>query len=161
MSSTKQLILGQLKEVRRQSLRVWEALPEEKFHWKPDPEAMTMLEVVRHVLKADAWFQFIVEKRGDIKDYSVWDDERPLISVQDELDFHKPIRADFLKFVEQFSEADFSTIEIQRKDKGAREWPRKLGPYLLRVCYHETVHTGQFLAYLRMMEVDRPWIWND
>ena len=60
----KQLIIEQLEEVRRQSLRVWAALPEEHFHWRPDPEAMSMLEVVRHVLKADAWFQFIIDKRA-------------------------------------------------------------------------------------------------
>ena len=64
--TTTQLILDQLKEVRRQTLRIWAALPEDKYFWRPDPEAMHMLEVIRHVLKADPWFHFIIEKRGDI-----------------------------------------------------------------------------------------------
>jgi hypothetical protein len=35
-----------------------------------------------------------------------------------------------------------------------------LGKYLLRIGYHESVHAGQFLSYLRAMKIDRPKIWD-
>jgi len=157
----KNLVINQLEEVRRQSKRVWAALPEDRYLWQPDPEAMHMLEVIRHVLKSDAWFHFIIKNKGDINSYEVFDDARPFTNIQAEFDFHEKMRADFLDHINAYSEEEFATIEIFRTDKKGSEWPRKLDLYLLRVAYHETVHTGQFLSYLRMMGVDRPWIWND
>jgi hypothetical protein len=35
-----------------------------------------------------------------------------------------------------------------------------LGDYLLRIGFHEAVHAGQFLAYLRAMQIERPFIWD-
>ncbi len=37
---------------------------------------------------------------------------------------------------------------------------RELGDMLLRVAYHESVHTGQLLDYLRTAKVKRPIIWD-
>jgi hypothetical protein len=36
----------------------------------------------------------------------------------------------------------------------------KLGDYLQRIAYHESVHTGQMLAYFRALSLERPLIWD-
>ncbi|MCZ6703275.1 MAG: hypothetical protein O6940_09575 [Ignavibacteria bacterium] len=37
---------------------------------------------------------------------------------------------------------------------------KKLGDYLNRIAYHESVHTGQMLSYLRTLGIERPQIWD-
>ena len=37
---------------------------------------------------------------------------------------------------------------------------RTIGDFVLRMAYHELVHTGQLLSYLRRMNVPRPEIWD-
>jgi uncharacterized damage-inducible protein DinB len=73
------------------------------------------------------------------------------------LDFAIPYRLDFINTVKAFSPEDLSAIEIIRAEKGQR---RKLGDYLQRIAYHEAVHTGQLLGYLRTLGVERPLIWD-
>ncbi|CAK8583702.1 DinB family protein [Priestia megaterium] len=98
------IILINLKEIRRRSIKVWEAIPEDKLDWNPDKGAMPCLEMIS-----------------------------------------------------TFSEEDLTTIQIDRSDVG---YVRSLGDMLMRIGYHESVHAGQLLQYLRIMGVDRPRIWD-
>ena len=59
--------------------------------------------------------------------------------------------------VDTLSDDDLDSIEIDRSDVG---YKRRLGDFLLRAIYHEAVHCGQLLAYLRAMGVVRPKIWD-
>ena len=45
-----ELILLNLEETRRRSIKVWKAIPEHMLNWKPDDEAFTCAEMIRHVL---------------------------------------------------------------------------------------------------------------
>ncbi len=38
-----------LKETRRRSEKLWNSLPNNFLNWKPDPEAMSFGEMIRHV----------------------------------------------------------------------------------------------------------------
>ena len=38
-----------LKETRRRSIKLWRSLPDSLLSWKPDNEAMTFGEMIRHV----------------------------------------------------------------------------------------------------------------
>jgi uncharacterized damage-inducible protein DinB len=80
-----------------------------------------------------------------------------LVSVEKELEFAKPFRKEFLNTIRLFNEEDLLNIEINRSDVG---YVRKLGDMLLRIAYHESVHTGQLLDYLRTAGVPRPKIWD-
>lgn len=118
---------------------------------------MSCLEMVRHVLEGEHLFHIIVNNRGNIGDYTSPWTEKPYTDLQSELDFSQPFRINFLNTIKQFSSEEFSTIEIIRSEKGQR---RKLGDYLQRIAYHEAVHTGQMLSYLRTLGLDRPQIWD-
>ena len=63
----------------------------------------------------------------------------------------------FIETIKEFSPTDFSTIEIIRSEKGQR---RRLGDCIQRIAYHESVHTGQMLSYLRTLGLERPQIWD-
>ena len=154
---TNKIILLNLKEIRRRSEILWAGLPQEHYNWKPDAEAMSCLESVRHVLESQHLFHVIVKNRGNLGDYlSPWEN-RKYTNVQDELDFAEPFKNDFYQMIENCNEDDFEMIEIIRTEVNQR---RKLGDYLLRIAFHESVHLGQLLDYYRTMGIARPKIWD-
>lgn len=152
-----EIILTNFAEIRRRSIKLWTGIPSEYYFWKPDIKAMSCLEMVRHVLEGEHLFHIIVNNRGNIGDYTSPWTEKPFTDLQSELDFSQPFRINFLNTLKEFSSEEFSTIEIIRSEKGQR---RKLGDYLQRIAYHEAVHAGQMLSYLRTLGLDRPQIWD-
>lgn len=152
-----EIIILNFEEIRRRSLKIWQGIPQEMYSWKPDNEAMTTLESVRHILESEHLFHTIVKNRGNLGDYpSPWKD-KPYTNIQEEIDFAKTFRENFLNNIQSFSEEDLSTIEIIRSEVGQR---RKLGDYLNRISYHESIHSGQLLSYIRTFGIDRPNIWD-
>ena len=152
-----EIIILNFEEIRRRSIKLWTGITPEIYFWKPDIKAMNCLEMVRHVLEGEHLFHIIVNNRGDIGNYiSPWID-RPYSDLQNELDFAKPFREKFFATIRSFNPVELASIEIIRSEKGQR---RKLGDYLLRIAYHEAVHTGQFLSYLRTLGVERPLLWD-
>jgi uncharacterized damage-inducible protein DinB len=83
--------------------------------------------------------------------------ERHFDDVDAALVFATPYRESLLETVLQMSDDDLTTIAIDRSDVG---YIRKAGDFILRIAYHESVHTGQMLQYLRMAGVPRPSIWD-
>jgi uncharacterized damage-inducible protein DinB len=155
--SQNEIIILNFEEIRRRSLILWAGITSDNYFWRPDINAMNCLEMVRHVLEGEHLFHMIVNKGGNLGDYlSPWTD-RPYTDLQAELDFAKPFRIAFLETIKEFGPNDFSTIEIIRSEKGQR---RRLGDYLQRIAYHEAVHTGQMLSYLRTLGLERPQIWD-
>jgi uncharacterized damage-inducible protein DinB len=151
------IIILNFEEIRRRSVKLWAGITPEIYFWRPDINAMSCLEMVRHVLESEHFFHIIVNRRGNLGDYiSPWEN-KPYTDLQTELDFAKPFRENFLEAIREFNSSDFSTIEIIRSEKGQR---RRLGDYLQRIAYHEAVHTGQMLSYLRTLGIERPLIWD-
>jgi uncharacterized damage-inducible protein DinB len=152
-----EIILLNFEEIRRRSIKLWSGIKQDNYFWKPDPEAMHCIEMVRHVLESEHLFHVIVNRRGNLGDYvSPWSN-RPYTDVQTELSFAQSFRDEFMQTIQSFSIEDLSSIEIIRSEVGQR---RKLGDYLNRIAYHESVHTGQLLDYLRTLNAKRPLIWD-
>jgi uncharacterized damage-inducible protein DinB len=157
MISTELIVLN-LEEIRRRSIKLWTGIPEKFYNWQPDQHAMTIVEMVGHVLDSEYAYHKIIENRGTTGDdyQSPWEN-RLCTNIMDELEFAMPYRQRFLEMIHSFSSKDLTEIEIVRVESGQR---RKLGDFLLRIAYHEAVHTGQMLSYLRTLGVDRPKVWD-
>ena len=156
MNSIK-VILENFSEIRRRSIKLWNGIPNEYMHWKPDKKAFTVIEMVRHVLEGEHLFHKIIENRGDLGDYqSPWKGQE-YTDLKRELDFAEKYRTNFLSMINGLNESDLENVRIERKEVGQR---KKLGDYLNRIAYHESVHTGQVLSYLRAIGIDRPQIWD-
>lgn len=151
-----ELIILNLTETRRKSIKLWKALPPSHYNWRPDQKAMTAAEMIRHVLEADYGWNIIIHN-GSMENYKTPWNNRPFISLSDELEFAEPYRKRFLESIRQFSDAELSETEIVHPGNGAK---KILGKYLLRIGYHEAVHAGQFLSYLRALQINRPEIWD-
>lgn len=151
------LIILNFNEVRRRSIKVWTSIPEETLHWKPDDEAMNCLEMIRHVLESEHYYDLAIRNRGSLSVFDSPFENLPFTSVNAELEFAEPYRKQFIDTIKSFSEDDLENIKIDRSESG---YIRDLGDMLLRVAYHESVHTGQLLDYLRTAGVPRIRIWD-
>ena len=156
MTTTESIILN-FEEIRRRSIKLWSGLIPEFYHWRPDIKAQSCLGMIRHVLETENFYRlFIVHKGGNADDFlSPWED-RPLIGLQNELEFATSFRKEFLETIREFTPNELTSIEIVREGKK----PRALCDFLYRCVYHESVHAGQFLSYLRTLGLDRPNIWD-
>jgi hypothetical protein len=59
--------------------------------------------------------------------------------------------------ISEFSENDLDTIQIVRSERATKT----LGEFLQRCNYHESVHAGQSLSYLRTVGMDDIYQIND
>lgn len=151
------IILLNFSETRRRSIKLWQAIPDEYLNWKPDKDAFTIIAMIRHVLEGEHLFHKIIENRGNLGNYqSPWLG-MDYTDVKNELHIAEKYRAQFLDMVERLEEADLEKVEIIRTEVGQR---KKLGDYLNRMVYHEAVHAGQMLGYLRSLTLDRALIWD-
>src|SRR6266498_296316 len=144
--TTIECIILNFEEIRRRSIKLWFGLIPEFYHWRPDIKAQSCIEMIRHVLETENIYRLIiVNKGGNGDDFaSPWKD-MPFTNLQNELEFAIPFRKEFLETVLGFTPDELTSIEIVRKEKKTR----KLGDFLFRCAYHESVHAGQFLSYLR------------
>jgi uncharacterized damage-inducible protein DinB len=159
MSPT-ELLIWNLEEVRRRSLAVWHSIPPDRTDWKPDAEAMTCIELVRHVPECEYLYLSIL-KTGSRQPFDSVDDSlwvaRPFTTVEAEIQFAAPYREELLELIRSYTVKQLSTVRVDQSGKGHF---RGVGDFILRMAYHESVHTGQLLSYLRMMDVPRPNIWD-
>ena len=89
------LVLLNFTETRRRSIKLWESIPQEHWHWKPDKNAFSVLEMIRHVLEAEHLFHIIMQNRGNLGDYpSPWEG-LAYQGLQHELDFAAKYREAF------------------------------------------------------------------
>lgn len=152
-----ELIILNFNEVRRRSIKVWTSIPHDKLEWKPDDEAMTCLDMIRHVLESEHYYHLAIKNRGSLSVFDSPFETRPFTSVTEVLDFAEPFRNQFLETIKSFTEEDLSRIKIDRSESG---YIRDLGDMLLRIAYHESVHTGQLLDYLRTAGIPRIRVWD-
>ncbi|RSK26581.1 DinB family protein [Bacillus sp. HMF5848] len=154
------LIILNFEEVRRRSIKVWKAIPEEMLDWKPDEDALTCAEMIRHLLQAEYLFHQVLRGRSGKALSNLFNpfEAKEFISVDDALEFAQPYRDDFLKYIKTINITDLENIEIDLLEEGG--YVKKLGDMLLRIAYHESVHTGQLLGYMRSMGIARPKIWD-
>ncbi|TCP29392.1 putative damage-inducible protein DinB [Scopulibacillus darangshiensis] len=157
--NTNDLLILNFEEVRRRSIAIWTSIPEESLDFQPDPEAMSCQEMIRHVIEAEYLYHQILKNHGSAFLTNVHNpyESRVFTTVKEELEFAMPYRKEFLNYVKSLSNEDLSNIKIDRSDAG---YIRSLGDMLLRIAYHESVHAGQLLDYLRTAGVDRAKMWD-
>jgi len=156
--NAKELILLDLKETRRRFLKAAYGVPDAYLTWRPDVDALSIGHMIRHVLLHDySWYMILTEHRlpSEEERAPLW--ELPFTSVQDEVDRSHTYHEQFMAYVGSLGLEDFQSKLIQ--------WPhrpiaRYLGDTLERKSYHDAVHTGQLLQYMRMLQLDRPDIWD-
>ncbi|WP_310193089.1 DinB family protein [Bacillus sp. 3255] len=150
-------IVHNLNEVRRRSILVWESIPDEYMDWRPDSEAMSMKEMIRHILDSEHYYHLALLNKGSLESYESPYETRVFTTLQEELNFSEPYRNAFIHTIKAYDQEDLTNIQIDRSDVG---YVRALGDMLMRIAYHEAVHAGQLLDYMRTAGLKRPKIWD-
>ncbi len=152
-----EIIVLNFSETRRRSIKLWEGIPKEYLHWRPDKKAFSIIEMIRHTLETEHLFHIIIQNRGNLGAYeSPWSNLE-YIDLKNELGIAKKYRDSFIAMIKALNESDLEHIRIERSEVGQS---KNLGDYLNRIAYHESVHTGQMLGYLRTLGIKRPQIWD-
>jgi uncharacterized damage-inducible protein DinB len=151
------LLILNLQEVRRRSVRVWEGIPPDRLSWRPDAGAMTCIETVRHVLEGEWLYMQMLRRGGSLDSDASPFNPRAYTDVAAELALARPYRQELLDLVGSCTAEDLETRKVDRADKG---YVRTFADFILRMAYHESVHLGQLLGYLRSMDVPRPNVWD-
>ncbi|MFZ3591865.1 DinB family protein [Bacillus sp. DJP31] len=152
------LIVLNLKENRRRSIKLWRSLPDNWLTWRPDKEALSFGETIRHVWSASFYYHMVIRNNGSVKaETAAPFDQEPITSIEKEIELSEKYFNNFIEYVQSLTSEELESRLIDRSDVG---YQRYLGDMLLRIAYHDAVHTGQFLQYLRMVGLERPMIWD-
>jgi uncharacterized damage-inducible protein DinB len=111
-----ELIILNSEEVRRRSIKLMQDIPHEVIHWKPDEEAMSIIEMVRHMLESEYIYNAIVNGRGNLAEgfISPWE-ERPYTSIADEIAFSVPYHHQFLESAQLFGKGTGRNRDCTRR----------------------------------------------
>lgn len=151
------LCVWNLRETRRRSVKLWRSLPDSWITWRPDQEALSFGEMIRHVWSASYHYHLVLRNNGSVQTEIPPYNHEPVTSIEREIELSQPYFDDFISYVQSLSPEELESRLIDRSDVG---YQRYVGDMLLRIAYHDAVHTGQFLQYMRMAGVERPMIWD-
>lgn len=152
---TIKLAIQNLETTRERSLLIFNAIPNENIHWKLDDDSMSLIETIRHVLDCDLWYmKNIQDKKSDHLDYNELFGNRPLISIENEIEMNKNNRTYFIDFLKTFSDEDLKQTQLKRSSG-----MKNLDAFLLEIAYHEAYHAAQIQVYLRILNTPRANIW--
>ncbi|MGM7684137.1 DinB family protein [Cytobacillus sp. Hm23] len=154
----KALILLDLKECRRRFLIVARGFSDDLLCWKPDARALTVGETIRHVLLHDfSWLTILREHRlpSEEERKQIWG--KPFVTIESEIAGSNIYHDSLLSYVNGLPSSTYSSKMIKWPHKDIE---RSLGDTLERKSYHDAVHTGQLLQYMRMLQIERPDIWD-
>ena len=152
-----ELAVSNFQEVRRRSTKLWRSLPDEWLTWKPDDEAFSFGETIRHVWTAQVYYHESLKLGRSVTNYEEPYEHEPVESVEIEIFRSIPYFEDFICFVRSLSEEELMARELDRSNIG---YIRTYGDMLNRIAYHESVHSGQFLQCMRSAGIPRPNIWD-
>jgi uncharacterized damage-inducible protein DinB len=141
---------GEWGHVSRQLIALAEAIPTEKYSWRPAPGVRSTSEVFMHIALANFWLLSITgpPMPSEVKSASM---EKTITAKPDVLAWLKR-SLDAVKT----AHAGISPGDLQRKVKVANR-DATVGGMYLRMIVHANEHMGQLVAYARMNGIVPPW----
>ncbi|MBG9587268.1 DinB family protein [Cytobacillus firmus] len=142
------LIIFNLEEARRRSLKVWRALPCELYNWKPKLHNYDCIEIIHHILEREYQSFLMLQNKNfmNLNSLPILTNDKNL-TIDDILKLYNPYHKQFIELIKTINPHDLFNVEV---DCINIENKRYLGDFLLRLAYHESFHTGQLVSYLKL-----------
>jgi len=143
--------LSDFQDASKKIVSLAEAIPAEKYAWRPAEGVMSVAEVLGHV--AGSSFYYAERAGGQKPPADV--DLRGLEKLQDK---EKVVQA--LRRSSEFAEQAIQGLEDQRLDQTVNVYgneTRSVRGVLMGLSAHMHEHLGQVIAYARMNGVAPPW----
>ena len=142
--------LGEFDHAARQTVELANAIPAEKFSWRPAPGVRSVSEVYMHIAIGN---YFLLGQAG-VK-------APPDVAAKLKPDTEKTVtaKADVIQWLKNSQEAvreNYGKIDRQKKVKFFGTDTTADG-VLMRILVHNHEHMGQSIAYARMIGVTPPW----
>lgn len=133
----------------RQTLQLAEAIPADKYSWRPAPGVRTVSEVLMHVAIGNHW---LLSRTG----VPLPEGERKIVQ-----DTEKKVtaKADVIQWLKESQEAvrvAYAKADLKKPVQFFNRDATIEGIYL-RILVHNHEHMGQMIAYARSMGVKPPW----
>ena len=140
---------GEWRHVSNQLVALAEAIPADKFAWRPAPGVRSTSEVFMHIVTANFYLLSVTGPKmpTDLKG----DAEKTVTSKPEVIAWLKRS----LEAVKQ-AHAGADPKDMSRKVKIAGRDATVDGMYL-RIIVHDNEHMGQLIAYARMNGIAPPW----
>jgi len=141
---------GEWGHVSRQLVSLANAIPAEKYEWRPAPGVRSTSEVLMHIALANFYL------------LSVTGPKMPADMTSEKLEKTVTAKAEVIQWLTRSLEAvktehpKVKPSEFQRKVKIDGKDATVDGMYL-RIIVHANEHMGQLIAYARMTGVTPPW----
>lgn len=141
---------GEWGHVSRQLVALAEAIPAEKYSWRPGPGVRSTSEVFMHIVIANFWLLSITGPKmpAEIKSN---DFEKRVNAKPEVIDWLKR-SLDAVKT----ARAQLKPGDLEHKVKVEGKTATVDGMYL-RIIVHANEHMGQLVAYARMNGIAPPW----
>jgi uncharacterized damage-inducible protein DinB len=141
---------GEWRHVSRQLTDLAEAIPPEKYSWRPAPGVRSTSEVFMHIAIANFYL------------LSITGPKMPAELNSDKLEETVTTKADVVQWLERSldavktARAKLKPGDLQRKVKIQGKLVTVDDMYL-RIIIHDNEHMGQLVAYARMNGIVPPW----
>jgi uncharacterized damage-inducible protein DinB len=141
---------GEWGHVSRQLVALAEAIPADKYSWRPAPGVRSTSEVFMHIALANFYLLSVTgpPMPSEIKSNQM---EKTVTAKPEVIDWLKR-SLDAVKT----AHANVKPADLQRKVKVANRDATVDGMYL-RIIVHANEHMGQLVAYARMNGIVPPW----
>ena len=141
---------GEWGHVSKQLVALAEAIPAEKYAWRPGPSVRSTSEVLMHIALTNFWLLSIAGKPmpADIKSANM---EKAVTAKPDVIEWLK-YSLDAVKN----AHASVKPGDLQRRVKVDGRDATVDGMYL-RIIVHANEHMGQLIAYARVNGIVPPW----
>jgi uncharacterized damage-inducible protein DinB len=141
---------GEWVHVSRQLVALAEAIPAEKYGWRPGPGVRSTSEVLMHIAIANFYLLSVTGPKMPA-DLKPGDMEKTVTAKADVIDWLKR-SLDAVKT----ARANLQPGDLQRKVKIGDRNATVDGMYL-RIIIHANEHMGQLVAYARVNGIVPPW----
>jgi len=141
-----QEFLGQVDFIKGRLMQLAEAMPEDKYSWKPGEEVRSVGEVYVHSAEANHYFLSIMNgTKPDMSESSKETDKKTALAMLEKsFDVVKETAGNF-------------TEEDLNKEVEAFGMKFSVRNFMITLLNHNHEHLGQSIAYARMNGITPPW----
>ena len=151
-----QALLGDFNIEAENTLKVFQAVPEEHFGWQPHEKSMSLAQLAGHIAESPGWIQGMVPAVFDFA--TIADEYKPFI----------PENRDQLIQEFERTSAQYREMLADKDDAFLEEtWTMKSGDQVLMaaprhaairntIIHHTIHHRGQLTVYLRLRDTAVP-----
>ncbi len=144
---------GEWGHVSRQLVALAEAIPADKYAWRPAPGVRSTSEVLMHIALANFYLLSVTGPKmpAELNSPKAVNMEKTVTNKAEVINWLKRS----LEAVKQ-AHASVTPADLQRKVKIEDRDATVEGMYL-RILVHDNEHMGQLVAYARMNGIVPPW----